>query len=805
MKYTYLLPYVLLAALTACVTPEEKKAETPQPEAKVQAPAKPKTQQQIAAEKRHAEAMAKQKAALEHRKKTAELQKKIRELKGRFESRNKQLEQMLADSQYASKDHQFMIREQMVRNCRVPGWTSITQYDFTLPDRDMERSALPILNSADYTVPQKTFTLSALAGYYCDKNEFGKSEKLIRDFMAQKGVSPKESVAVLQILANICKLQDRYDDAVKVLRQIEAIDPVAGLYARADCARTFGKTAEFKQIMDGIRDPYVKIMYYAMRQSRSVFSQAPMHPGVSFNWANDWVLGPGQNMAADYVPDPKNEAKKRAEVAISCLFWFYGPQKITDARRSLKNVPEFVNSNRIPQLIAKMVQVRHYDLAVELCEICAESKLLNSPDVRKNQIIALAACKRDAEAVTLIGKCLADDTLKLKSEMRLSFELYRAILRDEDTDAVLQGSALSPKQKAEAVLDAGKMALLWQKNEAAEKLAARHENVFGEKISRTLTVRFFDTPVNSISDWRKICSELEKQYCNVKYRVSLEMLATDVGTGRGEIVFNEKAKQGNFMEITSLCDINGLHIFLRVEDENAQKVRTGFARGYSTEMYFAAGRNEPYTCIGMEATGLSFVFGTTYSNRNHRRLDRQKPDTSFRTETQFTDHDYVQHLFFSWDNVFNKLPDNGTEYRFECITFMPTGSCSWGGSHGGHAASSWGGLKFELTDRQVNAIRKEVIFRTFRSYKMTSKEIRPANLFLVWSDPEIGDPDFYQKKLVPLEKELDSYAKMVKEEMSDKDVELVCTRALPRMKGLKDEIDSLRRKYLLEQITLKGN
>ena len=78
------------------------------------------------------------------------------------------------------------------------------------------------------------------------------------------------------------------------------------------------------------------------------------------------------------------------------------------------------------------------------------------------------------------------------------------------------------------------------------------------------------------------------------------------------------------------------------------------------------------------------------------------------------------------------------------------------------------------------------------------------NLFRIWEDSVIGDPDFYQKMLAPLEAELAAYAKMVKYDMTDAEVAEVYTKALPRWKGLTHEVDELRRKYLSERITTFG-
>jgi len=78
-------------------------------------------------------------------------------------------------------------------------------------------------------------------------------------------------------------------------------------------------------------------------------------------------------------------------------------------------------------------------------------------------------------------------------------------------------------------------------------------------------VKFFDKPVSGIANWREIYPQLEKQYCDLAFKGSLDFLETDVGTGNREIKVDKNAKEVKPLEITSCCDRSGLHIFLRAE------------------------------------------------------------------------------------------------------------------------------------------------------------------------------------------------------------------------------------------------
>jgi len=222
-------------------------------------------------------------------------------------------------------------------------------------------------------------------------------------------------------------------------------------------------------------------------------------------------------------------------------------------------------------------------------------------------------------------------------------------------------------------------------------------------------------------------------------------------------------------------------------------------------MYFAPGYNQPYTCIGAESSkGVTFTFNTTYNNKNQTRLNTNDFRNSFRSEMSYTDNDYVLHLFFAWDAFYNKLPENGSDWRFEVLAFAPNGGYTWGGSRGIHSASQWGNLRFSLSEKQIAEIRKEILFRASRFYQDFKTEPNVTeNIFTILRDPYVGDPDFYRECVIPLEQELASYAKIVQEKksnLSDEEVNEIYGKAVPKMKGLQYEIDELRRKYLMKQL-----
>jgi hypothetical protein len=222
-------------------------------------------------------------------------------------------------------------------------------------------------------------------------------------------------------------------------------------------------------------------------------------------------------------------------------------------------------------------------------------------------------------------------------------------------------------------------------------------------------------------------------------------------------------------------------------------------------MYFAPGTDQPYTCFGSNPRdGITFDFPTSYSSADHKRIDRQATKgPRFKSETAFTDDDYVLHISFPWDDYYQKLPSPKAAWKFECISWCPDGGFTWSGSIGIHNASRWGTLEIDLTPAQLTEIRRGILLRTANGGWRACPYANNVSLdfFDKWADAEIGDPGFYNACLKPLQEELAGYAARIKPGMTDDDVNEIYEKGLVRMKGLKYEIDRLRREYLARKFT----
>ncbi len=679
----------------------------------------------------------------------------------------------------------YLILTQIIRYTQNPPWTRIGIYNYETAHTELPPAAEAILNDKEFTETQKLFGgIANLVQYYCDYDRFKEAEAAARLGMSFASLNKNDQTTARLYLADVYRYQDRYTDALAVVRDAMQLSSAIAAKKGAQIAFDFGKKEDAAALWKAANDPYEELMFYAKHRSTDDRSA----------------------QARAYVVDTKNDASRRFNVASEYCFGDMKPDNVS-ARQSLagiaaeKKMSGWVSMNAIK----RSFQLGDYPLTLSMCEVYAGSPVMDDLAVQNIQVISLGAVGRKAEAARLAGEYARNDKLKPVDQAR--FRFYEAILSGKSTDGILAAAKLTRKEEAAVILSAARNCLAtWNMSDLAERYSAEYDKYFAGKTVRRTEVKYFDRPIKDITAWREIYPQLDKQYCDIPYRGSMEFLETDVATGDRDVKIDKNAKLDNTLEMTTLCDRYGVHIFLRADDKNARAIEQGFARGVTTEMYFAPGVNQPYTCLGSSpAEGVTFMFDTTYNNKNAMRLDRKNPNTSFRSEVEFTDTDYVLHLFFAWDAFYNKLPASGTDWRYECLAWTPAGGFSWGGSQGIHSASAWGNLRFTLTEKQLNAIRRELIFKTFRNYKTVPRDPGiKEDLFQCWEDPEIGDPEFYAQRLAPLKKELDSYVVLVKADMSDADVAKVYSEALPRWKGLAHEVDELRREYLAERIAKSG-
>ncbi|MDP6355154.1 MAG: hypothetical protein QF473_08645 [Planctomycetota bacterium] len=323
---------------------------------------------------------------------------------------------------------------------------------------------------------------------------------------------------------------------------------------------------------------------------------------------------------------------------------------------------------------------------------------------------------------------------------------------------------------------------------------------------RKLNCEFVDEAPNDISAWLNSPAIKEKGRYGVmdrKYGNNLKnLIATDAAiTSRvtGASASDERAR------FSVLADAEGLHFFLLAPCKNHEDVADGLEATQSYEMYFAPGKNEPYYCYitnpGQKRFDHGDFYHTMYRNRHHRQT-RMDEKTLF-TDSRATPQGTATYFRIPWEVLYDKLPERGETYEYECIHWA-NGGMSWGGSKSVHNRSSFGDIVFSnLTAKNLTAIKRRIIKKAYSHYRL-EKSGKYNGVVDFWKDPELGDPEFYNSCLRDMVKKLDDYGKMIKAGMSDAEVETLFAEAVPKWMEIEYEIADLRSRYMSDKLFADG-
>lgn len=693
------------------------------------------------------------------------------------------LEKMRGETHYATNAYtRAYIDRMIVYLCRRPGWTGLKRWNINLEQR-IPGTVRRTLDDDEVGFGQKIELAALLAEYLAGEKQFDEAEKVVRTAMQAPGKRVKyEDAKGYFALADVYRWQDRFEEAWQAIDKAFELDPkpsVGKAYQIAKDTRDEKDFARADAMAEKIADPSARIDAYE-------------YAGRKTDKTRKLVL--------DYIRNSQNDARRRAGLA---LYWFAAdrehPNERAAAFAALKAIDMAKANVGISWNCPLNTLFWHADWegVEEVFKAFDGTKGLAEPRWQRQRLISLAALGRKEEALALIATNLTNEALKPVD--RVKFEVTKALLTGADVGAVVAAAKLERKDEIAVVLTAARQALTFNLGEVTEKLAAKYSAYFVDFGQREMKVTHAKTPISSIADWRKLYGTLDRQVCDRKFGANLDALETDVATGRKAVEKTTLDSADAQMEVSAVSDVNGVHVFLRVEDPNARKVESGFAGGIGTEMYFAPGKYEPYICFGSDPrTGVEHAFQTTYTYADHKRIDVEgrSDKRAFRSETAFTDTDYVLHLYFAWDTFYQKLPKNGSKWRFECIAFGPKGPYSLGGSENVHNSSKFCDLVFDLKPEDITAIRRGLICRHVKSWA----KLGHLDRFDKWADVEIGDPEFYNAVLKPIETELKGYAREVSADMSAEDVNRIFEKGLVRWLGISHEIDALRRTWLQDSL-----
>ncbi len=464
-------------------------------------------------------------------------------------------------------------------------------------------------------------------------------------------------------------------------------------------------------------------------------------------------------------------------------------------------------------LLKSAMEAGNYECASWAAATAMEASKLSDRDymlVRLWLVNSLGALGKVDDACKVAEAAAANDKLSASNKFR--FKLIAAALASADkTDemkiaytqalGLFNGNELGDKDKAEALLNAAKSALMAGKNHTARELYSLYQALFIKDPHVSYICDFMDDAPSDVGSW--LASPLLKDpkkvaKLNRKYGNNLAfLLETDASTtGRG--VTADDNDVGNFeTDLRITCDVNGIHFFFMAVDSKVDEVYSGLIGGGSYEGYLAPGANKPYYCflIDLPSGSLNSTFPSMYPNHYFRQA--QQKNSTVISATMPMKTGFATHLFYSWELFYDNLPGDRDKWQFETIRWTRSDGYSWAGSESVHNRSSWGDIVFNgLTEKNLRAIKGNIIFKALAEYK---KQKSATGSIDFWKDIELGDPLFYNVALAPVVTRLDEFCKKSTKNMSDADIDTLFGLAVSDWMEFKYRAEELRYKYLSDK------
>lgn len=325
------------------------------------------------------------------------------------------------------------------------------------------------------------------------------------------------------------------------------------------------------------------------------------------------------------------------------------------------------------------------------------------------------------------------------------------------------GKDLSIQDKVNVLIYIGRNAMIARKYESARQIEQIRDSFYVPEPQKTTTVKYSPKRIHGIDDFPAL-DPATAQRLDRKYGGNMDFLVTDVATGnRGTGIGDGNKENQHVPTIFNVYyDDTGVHFLFRAYDKQAREVEAMLLGAGSYEIYLAPGINQPYYCILPNLqNGTCGIFQTTYNTEEHQRITEN--NGGYRQEHRFLDDGYLTYFFLDWKFMFNKLPDTGDVWEFENIHWGRDGGYGWNGTKTIHGRSTWGHLVFQMEPEALVKIKRRIIFSALQNYKQELKtNAKLHGIISLMQDKVLGDPDFYQAKVKPLQDFLAPYEALVK-------------------------------------------
>ena len=287
------------------------------------------------------------------------------------------------------------------------------------------------------------------------------------------------------------------------------------------------------------------------------------------------------------------------------------------------------------------------------------------------------------------------------------------------------------------------------------------------------------------------------------YGDNLQFLIETDSALRGRKMTTDNGKQFRPTELFAFCDSEGVKIMLRAFDDNMADIKAGRAGASGYETYLTTGIDDAYRCYMIDPRegggGLNESFVTQYDNITGYRTI-QKKRGNLRYDCLYLDDSVVVLLAIPWTSTFAAIPSKSPEWYFEALHWAHGGR-SWGGSQSVHGRSSFGALRFTgVGAKELTAIKRRLL-ATARGV-WSFEQAGSANGYIeIWSDPELGDQEFYLAEVEPLVRKVNADSKRIKADMTDAEVNEIYDRWGETMFNVRFVIAEMRRAWLERKMT----
>ena len=298
----------------------------------------------------------------------------------------------------------------------------------------------------------------------------------------------------------------------------------------------------------------------------------------------------------------------------------------------------------------------------------------------------------------------------------------------------------------------------------------------------------------------KVYEKGAKQPLNIKYGENLKFLIeTDAAITGREMTFDDGSKF-RFTEFFSYADGVGVRIILRMYLDNMDDIKLGLANPPGFESYIATGVENPYHCMMFdprEGGKMSTGFITQYDNITGHRTAKD----TFRMDSIYLDDGVAALITVPWETVFASIPSKATPAWYVEFIHWMRGGYSLGGSPSVHNRSSFAELKFTGFDKEAEALIKRRLLFAGKKKFGASCSSRGNGYIEKWQDPELGDQEFYLKKVEPFVKSINDYASRIKKTMTDDEVIEIYAAVGEKMLNVDFIVEEMRRKWLDDKFT----